>query len=350
MRYLTWYGAIALWLAACATPPASPTPSPTRPALTISIRVDRQSTSFQTTARTVGEALWQADVLLYAADIVQPPLAAPLVPNIQIDVTRARPVTVQADGRVLTARTQRITVGEALSEIGVALVGADYSLPAADQPLPADGLLRVVRVREELITEQDLIPKETVFQAMPDKEIDTVQTLQAGADGIRRRYVRVRYEDDVEVSRAAEGEVLAQAPQPRVIGYGSNIVVRTLDTSDGPIEYWRAYTVYATSYSPSRAGVPPTARNFGITASGQRLVKGLVAVDRRHIPFGTRMYVPGYGFALAADTGGGVKGRFIDLGYEDWNYVGWGKVVTVYFLTPVPPANSISWIIPSTVP
>jgi len=344
----------ALVLTACAigTPPptVTPTPAPTRPALTISINQDGQRTSIQTTARTVGEALWQAGLPIYRADAVQPPLASPLVPNLQINVTRARRVTLQADGQTLTARTQRSTVGEALGEIGVALVGADYSRPAADQPLPADGVIRVVRVREAVLTEQAIIPKETVFQAMPDKEIDTVQTLQAGADGIKRRYIRVRYEDGVEISRAAESEVLAQAAAPRVIGYGTNIVVRTLDTPDGPIEYWRAYTVYATSYSPSRAGVSPSARNFGITASGQRLTKGLIAVDRRYIPFGTRMYVPGYGFALAADTGGGVKGRFIDLGYDDWNYVGWAKTVTVYFITPAPPANQITWIIPSTVP
>jgi 3D (Asp-Asp-Asp) domain-containing protein len=143
---------------------------------------------------------------------------------------------------------------------------------------------------------------------------------------------------------------VAQAATPRVIGYGTKITVRVLDTPDGPLEYWRAYTVYATSYSASRAGVPRTARNYGITASGRPLTKGLIAVDRRYIPFNTRLYVPGYGFALAADTGGGVKGRFIDLGYDDWNYVRWGKVVTVYFLTPIPPADQIAWIIPATVP
>jgi len=68
------------------------------------------------------------------------------------------------------------------------------------------------------------------------------------------------------------------------------------------------------------------------------------------MPFGTRMYVPGYGFAEAADTGGGVRGRFIDLGFDDHNYVGWHSQVMVYFLTPVPPEGSIRWIIPSTIP
>ncbi len=68
------------------------------------------------------------------------------------------------------------------------------------------------------------------------------------------------------------------------------------------------------------------------------------------MPFGTRMYVPGYGFAEAADTGSGVRGRFIDLGFDDFNYENWHMPVTVYFLTPAPPASAIRWIIPSTVP
>jgi len=141
-----------------------------------------------------------------------------------------------------------------------------------------------------------------------------------------------------------------QSPIPRVIGYGAQVVVRTLDTPEGPVEYWRAYTMYATSYAAKFLDRPPGSKNYGRTASGRILTKGLVAIDRAMMPFGTRVYVPGYGFAEAADTGGGVKGRWIDLGYDDWNYVSWHRVVTVYFLTPVPPADQIRWIIPSTVP
>ncbi|MDW8326042.1 MAG: ubiquitin-like domain-containing protein [Anaerolineales bacterium] len=321
-----------------------------RRALTVSIVEGGVRRTFTTAARTVGEALWQAGFRLNRADSVQPPLNAPLTANLEIFVRPARPITVQADGTIISARVQAQTVGEALAEAGVPLIGLDYAVPAADQPLPMDGMLRVVRVREETLIEQTLIRRETVYQALPDVEIDTVQTLQAGADGLQRRSVRVRYEDGVEVSRTAEAEVLAQAAQPRVIGYGTKITPRTLETPDGVVEYWRAYTVYATSYSPSRAGVPPTARNFGLTATGKRLTKGMVAVDRRYIPLGTRMYIPGYGFAVAEDTGSGVRGRFIDLGYDDSNYVSWSKVVTVYFLTPIPPPDQIVWIIPSTVP
>jgi uncharacterized protein YabE (DUF348 family) len=306
--------------------------------------------AIETAARTVGEALAQRGVQLYRADVVQPALETLIAADMTISILRARPVTIRADGRVLQSRTQHTLVGDILAQAQVALVGQDYAVPAVDQPVPADGAIRVVRVREEILTEQERIAFETLYQALPDREIDTVLTLQAGVNGSRRRFIRVRYEDGVEVSRLTENEFVAQAAVPQVIGYGTNIVIRTVATPDGVLEYWRAYTMYATSYSPSRAGVPRTARNFGITASGRPLVKGLVAIDRRYIPFGTSMYVPGYGFAVAADTGGGVKGRWIDLGYDDNNYVSWHQVVTVYFLTPVPPADQITWIIPATVP
>jgi 3D (Asp-Asp-Asp) domain-containing protein len=241
-------------------------------------------------------------------------------------------------------------VGAALAALGVPLVGEDYSVPAEDQPLPADGVVRVVRVWEAILTDQHLIPYETTYQPLPEVEIDTVYSVQAGVPGVLRRLTRVRYEDGLEVSRVTEAEVQVSDPVPQVIGYGTQIVVRTLETPDGVIEYWRAYTMYATSYAAKFTNRTPGTASYGRTASGKILTKGLVAIDRTLMPFGTRMYVPGYGFAEAADTGGGVRGRFIDLGYDDWNYVGWHHVVTVYFLTPVPPPQAIRWIIPSTVP
>lgn len=54
----------------------------------------------------------------------------------------------------------------------------------------------------------------------------------------------------------------------------------------------------------------------GITAIGLRARKGIIAVDPKVIPLGTRLYIPGYGEALAADTGGWIKGSRVDLCFE----------------------------------
>ena len=128
------------------------------------------------------------------------------------------------------------------------------------------------------------------------------------------------------------------AIEQRVPPYGTNIVIRTLDTPDGPIEYWRKVRTYATSYSAATSGTPKTAKWYGVTATGLPMRKGIVAVDPSVISLGTKLYVPGYGPGLAADTGlAACAGKWVDLGYDDDNLQGWGWWwVDTYLLTPVP--------------
>jgi 3D (Asp-Asp-Asp) domain-containing protein len=72
----------------------------------------------------------------------------------------------------------------------------------------------------------------------------------------------------------------------------------------------------------------------GRTASGLPVRKGVVAVDPSVIPLGTRMHVPGYGKAIAADVGVAIKGRIIDLWMpNDASARKWGRktlTITVY--------------------
>jgi hypothetical protein len=58
------------------------------------------------------------------------------------------------------------------------------------------------------------------------------------------------------------------------------------------------------------------------------------------------MYVPGYGLAKANDTGGGVKGKFVDLGFTKETYESWHWWTDIYLLTPVPPKHKIRWVLP----
>lgn len=295
-------------------------------------------------ASTVGEALVEAGLELHQSDRLTPAAATQLRGPLTVRLQPSRSITIHAGQLVIHGRSAASTIAEALEGAGVQLVGLDYAVPAADGPIPADGNIRVVRVRETVTFEQQPLPFETRYQPLETLEIDQQRLVEAGSYGVRTNRVRVRFEDGQEVERAIEGDWIAQEASDQVIGYGTQIVIRTVSTADGPLEYWRAVEMYATSYSPSRAGVSPSSPSFGITASGKPLKKGLVAIDRSLIPFGTQMYVPGYGFAEAADTGGGVKGRWIDLGYSDDNWVPWSGYVTVYFLTPVP--GSMVYVFP----
>ncbi len=313
---------------------------------TVHLEVEGEQVTIRSAANTLVEAVVEAGFELLEGDVLLPSPETPLAEIDHAILKRAQLVTIIADGTTTQTYLVAETVGEALQKAGLPVLGLDYAFPDLEEELPENRQIHIVRVREEVLTEQTPLPFETIYEANPELEIDHRVVLDSGSFGVQASQIRVRYEDGQEVDRIIEGEWVIREPQPRKVGYGTKIVVRSLNTPDGSIEYWRAIQMWATSYSPSRAGVPEDYEWFGITACGKKLTKGIVAIDNRYIPFHTMMYVPGYGYAEACDVGGGVNGRWIDLGYSDHNYKSWHQYVTVYFLTPVPPANAIAWIFP----
>ncbi len=300
-----------------------------------------------TTARTVGEVLYEAGIVVYVADEVRPALSSPVSPGMRITVRRSVPVTVHVDGRTLHTRTRHKTVGEALAELGISLQGLDRAEPDLSTPLGEGQEIRVVRVREELLVQQEPIPFETQWAPDPELELDHQQVGQQGEPGVFERRIRVRYEDGVEVARYVEAEWVARAPKPKIINYGTKIVLRTLDTPSGQVQYWRKFRMLATSYNAASSGKPPDHPYYGITAIGWKMRKGIVAVDPTVVRLRSRVYVPGYGIGDAADTGGAIKGLRIDLGYDDDNLVLWYRCVDVYLLAPVP--ENVDYIVPALV-
>lgn len=65
-----------------------------------------------------------------------------------------------------------------------------------------------------------------------------------------------------------------------------------------------------TAYCPCRVCCGP--RACGVTASGRPAAGKLFAAPPE-VPFGTRLYVPGYGWATCADRGGAIQGRRLDV-------------------------------------
>ncbi len=295
-----------------------------------------ETKTITSTAFTLGSALWSAGYRLYAGDQLSPPVGSPLTAGLSASLTRSHLVTIQTQTGEVTVRTAATTVGVALEDAHLSLQGLDYSEPAASAAIPANGKMRLVRVTEQVLLEQAPIPFETEWQAVSDLELDSQSVVQAGEYGITERRVRVRYEDGVEASRKVEAEYVARQPVKRILGYGTMMVMHTTTVDGVTINYWRSLSMYATSYHPSEVG--------DTTASGLPLQKGVAAVDISVVPFYTQMYIPGYGEAIAADTGGGVIGRWIDLGYSDSDYVPWHSWVTVYFLWP--PPDNIVWVVP----
>ena len=297
----------------------------------------------RTTADTVGTALFEADVTLYLTDIVTPDVNTPLRDDMRIVIDRAQPLQIQVDGTTIDTRVQGTTVADALAETGIALVGLDYVVPAESDPVHADMMIQVVRVTEAVASYTEELPYETIMQADPDLALDQRRVLQAGQRGIRRYDERVRYENGEEIAREPAGTTLVQAPQNEIVGYGTQIVLRTIQTPDGPRQYWRRLRVYATSYKPESVGGSTT------TAIGMYLEKGIIGADPTIIPYRTNMFVPGYGVGVMADTGGPRSSRYwIDLGYSDADWVSWSQYVDVYLLTPVP--ENINYLLPQWRP
>jgi 3D (Asp-Asp-Asp) domain-containing protein len=208
--------------------------------------------------------------------------------------------------------------------------------------------VRVVRVVEDWVLEAEDIPYETVRRADRELELDQWRTDQNGSNGVKKRRVHLIYEDGIQTSREVAEEWIERQPTARILSYGAKVVVRELETPDGVIRYWRKIRVLATSYTAATSGKTREHPEYGITRLGWRARKGLIAVDPTVIKLRTNIYVPGYGFGTAADTGGMIKGRWIDLCYDEDNLVLWKRWLDVYLLEPVPAAKDINYQLPDT--
>lgn len=179
---------------------------------------------------------------------------------------------------------------------------------------------------EKLSESTEDIPKNTVYKDDPDKETGLEIVLDEGADGKKTTITKITYYDSQEYNKEVVGTDLTPA-KDKIISRGTKIIWKTLATPEGEIRYWKKLRVYATHYDSNCKGCNEW------TSIGMRQGKGVIAVDPKVIKYRTKVYVPGYGMAVAGDTGGAIKGNIIDLGFEDAKTAGWkAKFVDIYLL------------------
>jgi len=299
---------------------------------------------FTTDTDILADALWKENIEIFEADHLSVPLNTTLDGTpLRVELIRSKPLLVILPEESVTIRTTANSVGAALAQSGLSLQGLDYSNPPEDEALPDNRQIEVIRVKEEVLLNQEQIQFSTEYQAVNDLDLDQLQIVSGGEFGIEAQRLRVVYENGSEVSREIEKEWIIRDPKPRVLGYGTKITIQTENTPEGEISYWRKITAWATSYNETCEGCNT------ITASGAPLKKGVIAVRLAWYRYmkGARVYIPGYGFANIEDNGGGVPWsvNWVDLGYREANYVPWSQNVTVYFLTPVPPPENIMYVL-----
>lgn len=307
------------------------------------INININGQVIQTSALTVADVLTESGYAITANDNVTPPLDSPLVDSMTITFISARDLVITTNGQVIQIRSAANTVGEALAEAGIPLVGTDTSYPLENEALPVDGQIRVVRVNESIDVTYESIPFSIEEVVSQDIAFGQDEILEAGINGVAMIRTRIRYENGMEVSRVQESKTVLQEAKTQVVATGNKIVLSPVG-GDAPHQYWYATEMYASWYSPCNSGI--SGCSYG-TASGAPAGFGIVAVDYSIYSYlaGMRVYIPGYGIATIGDTGGGPiietsfgvpRTKWIDLGYDDNNIGGLSGWVTVYFLEPAP--------------
>lgn len=225
-------------------------------------------------------------------------------------------ITLKVDGYTMELMVAQTTVKEALKKYNIPVGKNDIILPGPDEKV-TDGMeITVQRVQygEAIVTEEVPYTSETVgVETLPQGTSRVAVQGETGQDEVT---YKVMYVDGSEASREEIARTRIKEPVNELI---EKSIVATIHGK----EYTKKFTVKAYSYTGG-----------GRTASGKPAAVGRIAVDRSVIPLGTKVYVEGYGFAEAADTGGNIKGNTIDVYF---NSVGectqWGaRNVTIYIL------------------
>ena len=186
---------------------------------------------------------------------------------------------------------------------------------------------------EDEVVKRNIVIEKAIKQVSdPSLEKGKTKVIDKGRNGEVLQTVVLHKENGQVVNETVVSEVKLVEVEDQVVAIGTKDPVRTVLTSRGSVPYKKVLTMVSTAYEASEVSCGEWAD--GYTAIGMKAEPGVVAVDPNVIPLRTKLYVEGYGFAIAADVGGDIKGNRIDLFFntidECMNYG--RKKVKVYIL------------------
>ena len=284
--------------------------------------------TFSTSTDTVGEFLTEVGITLKNEDYISKGLDEELSANDNIQIRRAFPITINIDGSPRMIYTSKETVGEVLADYEEN-IGSDYTLNDITESTKTKEkmTISITTLKETITTEVQEIPFDTDTVGTEDLVKGEERVILEGITGEATITVKNIYEGTDLVSSEEISRVVTAQPVNKIIEVGTADPASKSATIDG-YEYTSALNVTATGYTPYDAGCS------GITSTGTVAKKGSIAVDPSVIPYGTELYIPGYGYGIAEDCGGAIKGNKIDLCYETKTEAfSWGRRnITIYIL------------------
>jgi 3D (Asp-Asp-Asp) domain-containing protein len=290
----------------------------------VTLVVDGVSASVSTQSETVGALLSERGVSVLSGDLVSPVASTALDDGTVVVVRHEIPVTLDLSGQTIPLRVVGRTVADALVMAGLDPTGGIVTDPTVDVPLTAGMTITAKDVFLRMSEEEVAVPFDTV--------IDGDASIAAGArvvttDGVAGLAVKVwqtLVTGGVEGTRTLKAETVVTPPVTEVVRVGTKMplhqVLSVAGASSGgssgtyaPPVTGPTILVEATAYTPYACGVDANwiawRRSLFHIPAGW----GVVAVDKHVIPLGTRLFVEGYGYAVAGDTGAAIKGDKMDL-------------------------------------
>jgi len=284
--------------------------------------VDNGQEIYISTAKTtVGEMLEEQGITLRAGDEISVATAAPLQGNERIVIERAKRLFVTADGMTQVIYSCASDLKTALSDGGVVLNERDEVEPMLGTPVTNNMNVRIYRIEIFEESRSYKVSKKEVVRQNSEKPVGHTEIIEEGWDGANSILYRVVTRDGQVIDHTPISETVLWEPCDKIIEKGTKPKAseKIGSTEKGDLSSARVLQCTATAYdaSPESNGV-----YAGQTATGMKPAYGVVAVDPKVIPLGTKLYIEAvdgswvYGYAIAGDTGGAIKGNKIDLFYN----------------------------------
>ncbi|SHH37914.1 3D domain-containing protein [Tepidibacter thalassicus] len=278
------------------------------------LTVDNKKENISTFSKTVKELLEEKNIKLGKNDKVLPGLNSKLKDNINVTVKRAFEVNLVLNGQTKKVITAQDTVRDLLKQENIAISKLDKLNFPLDHKLKRNDEIKITKVEEKIVKKVEEIPFEVEVVYDDNLEIGKMVKIQEGRNGKREADYKVVFNDGKEVSKTLVKENIITSPKNEIIKKGTkNFIV----TSRGEVKrFKKVLIVTATAYTAGfeSTGKRPNDPGYAKTYMGTTVRKGVIAVDPKVIPLGSKVYIPYMKMVCTAeDIGGAIKGNKIDI-------------------------------------